>query len=88
MSMCTNDTEHPGFNLSLVIRDPEELERVNNVVKLNYNQFRTYFMQFQLLSENYPKIDYNTALTLNLENIDKENDKKQLIPLSNEQLEI
>jgi murein L,D-transpeptidase YafK len=24
-SMCTNDIEQPGFNLSLVIRDPEEL---------------------------------------------------------------
>jgi hypothetical protein len=68
-SMCTNDTEHPGFNLGLVIRDPLELERVVNVVLLNYNQFRCYFIHFILMSENYPKIDYITALKLNEQNI-------------------
>lgn len=67
--MCTNDTEHPGFNLSLVIRDPEELERVINVVMLNYNQFRTYFMYFILMSVNYPKVDYMTSLKINEENL-------------------
>ena len=37
MRCCTNDIEHEGFNLGLVIRDSEELKRVKNTIRLNYN---------------------------------------------------
>ena len=79
--MCTNDIENPGFNLSLVIRDPEELERVKNVVMLNYSQFRSYFYYFILMTDKYPKIDYLTAIKLLDQNVNQ-TDGKPIIPLT------
>ena len=61
--MCSHDIEIHSFDLTPIIKDPEEIDRVKELIRSNYDMFLINHIELLVMSLiKFPKLEYSNVL--------------------------